>query len=84
MTVSEIIARLGGTAEMMRLFGVGASAVSNWRSANRFPDRLHLRVLRLCEERGVPLTADELLSTSNSRVRRDVSPSSDSTMSEKR
>ena len=63
MTVSEIIDALGGTAEVARHFGVGRTAVGNWRSWGRFPDRLHLRLLALCEDRGVPLTRDELLST---------------------
>lgn len=53
-TVREVVEALGGHQAVMELFGVSyMSAVSNWIAADRFPDRLHLRVLRECEARGI-------------------------------
>lgn len=62
MQVSEVIDALGGNKAVAEMFGVGVSAVSNWRSWNKFPPRLHLRVLRECEARGLdfdPAPADQ-------------------------
>lgn len=53
MPIDDVIDALGGNKEVAALFGVGSSAVSNWRSAGRFPERLHLRVYRICQERGI-------------------------------
>lgn len=53
MQVSDVIAAMGGNKAVAELFGVGVTAVSNWRKWNRFPPRLHLRVLRECEARGL-------------------------------
>lgn len=53
MTVTEVIQALGGTAAMKAMFGVKAPAVSHWRKTNRFPPKLHLRILRECFARGI-------------------------------
>lgn len=53
MTVSEFIAAIGGNSSAAAAFGVGASAVCNWKAANRMPDRLHLKALRLAAEKGL-------------------------------
>lgn len=58
MTVTELTDKFGGTGETAKIFGVKSSAVSNWRTWNRFPPRLHLRVLREAEGRGIELPAD--------------------------
>lgn len=52
MNVSDTIDALGGTAETSRLFGVSMAAVSQWR-ASGFPARLHLRIYRECQSRGI-------------------------------
>lgn len=52
-TLPEVIALLGGNKGVAEIFGVRSSAVSNWRAAGRFPERLHLQVDRLCKERGI-------------------------------
>tara|TARA_R100001244_G_scaffold2541_1_gene3934 strand:- start:10680 stop:10886 length:207 start_codon:yes stop_codon:yes gene_type:complete len=64
MDVSAIIAALGGNKAVADLFGVLPSAVSNWKAAGRFPDRLHLRVFLECQSRGVSVPP-ELLSTTS-------------------
>ena len=51
MTVSEFIAAIGGNPSAARLFGVTRPAVCNWKAANRLPDRLHLKALKLAAER---------------------------------
>ncbi|BBK37719.1 hypothetical protein STAQ_27970 [Allostella sp. ATCC 35155] len=53
MTLSEFIDALGGTAKVAEIFGVGPSAVSNWKAWGRLPDRLHLRAARLAADRGL-------------------------------
>lgn len=54
LTVREVVKELGGHDAVKDLFGVShISAVSNWIAANRFPDRLHLRVERECKAKGI-------------------------------
>lgn len=59
MTVSDIVQELGGNAATAALFGVGVTAVSNWKAANAFPERHHFRIWRLCQERGLDWTPPE-------------------------
>lgn len=47
-TAIEAIDALGGTTKVATRFGVKPSAVSNWRAANRIPDRLHFRFAETC------------------------------------
>ena len=53
LTVGGFIDELGGNQATALIFGVGASAVSNWRAANALPARLHLRALRIAQERAL-------------------------------
>jgi hypothetical protein len=53
LTVREVVKGLGGHDAVSKLFDVSIPAVSNWIAADRFPDRLHLRVLRACAEKGI-------------------------------
>lgn len=41
-SVSEVIDELGGNAKAAALVGLGASAVSNWRSRGRIPAEFFL------------------------------------------
>jgi hypothetical protein len=62
LTVRDVVKAFGGHTPTSELFGVTVPAVSNWISDNRFPDRLHLRVLRECEAKGIkydPACADQ-------------------------
>jgi hypothetical protein len=59
-SVDRFVIAFGGTTATARLFGVLPSAVSNWRRADRFPDRLQLRVVRECERRGIEPPAFDL------------------------
>lgn len=59
-TVNELIDELGGTTAVAKLFGVGSSAVSNWRKAERFPAGVHYLISRLATERGIKLPKDFL------------------------
>ncbi len=60
MNVSQIIAAFGGTSAMARIFNVGPSAVSNWKRDGRFPARLHYRIVKAAEERGIHVPDDLL------------------------
>lgn len=53
MKVSELIDALGGTTETAKIAGVGKSAVSNWRAAEKIPARLGLFFHRVCAERDI-------------------------------
>jgi len=55
MTVNELIDAFGGTTATAMIFKVLPSAVSNWRHDGKFPERLHLRILREAEKRGIPV-----------------------------
>ena len=50
----RVIFNLGGRSKVASLFGVTGPAVSNWIARNAFPARLHLRVYRECQARGIP------------------------------
>jgi hypothetical protein len=43
-TVDDLVEALGGTNVVARLLGVGASAVSNWRSSGEVPKGWHLEL----------------------------------------
>lgn len=60
MTVSDVIEALGGTSAAAKMFGVRPSAVSNWKSFGRFPDRVHHRVFLECQSRGIDLPPELL------------------------
>ena len=67
MTVSDVIDAMGGYKAVAALFGVGPSAVCNWKAANRFPDRLHYRVMLECRRRRIKIT-DEILNGQPTRA----------------
>ena len=52
-TVSDAVDAFGGTTVTSKIFGVLPSAVSNWRTDGRFPDRLHYRISKEAEQRGL-------------------------------
>lgn len=54
-TVSQVIDAFGGTSATARLFNVGPSAVSNWRAAGAFPDRLHYRISQEAKTRRIKI-----------------------------
>lgn len=56
-TMDELIDVFGGADATAKAFGVGVTAVSNWKAWGRLPSRLHLRAVRLAAQRG--LTIDE-------------------------
>lgn len=51
--VRDVVKALGGHQATADLFEVTVPAVSNWIAADAFPARLHLRVLRECEAKGI-------------------------------
>lgn len=53
LSVRDVVKSLGGHKPVADLFGVTVPAVSNWIRDDRFPDRLHLRVLRECASKGI-------------------------------
>ena len=70
MEVADVVKALGGNKAVAEFFGVRSSAVSNWKRDNAFPPRLHLKILKFAEERGVALEAGDLdpeLSTTRRR-----------------
>jgi hypothetical protein len=60
MTVSEIIAALGGNRAVASLCDVGASAVSNWKAHGKFPERVHFRIYRACKENDIAISEADL------------------------
>ena len=52
-TIDELIEALGGTSAVSRWLGVGASAVSNWRTRNELPGGWHLRLYLEAMRRGI-------------------------------
>ena len=54
-SASAVIDALGGTTKAAKLFGVLPSAVSNWRLSG-FPARLHYRVAKEVEGRGLEIS----------------------------
>lgn len=55
MTVKQVIDKLGGNREVAELLGVTPPAVSNWKAFGRFPERLHFRLYKICQDRGIEL-----------------------------
>jgi hypothetical protein len=53
MNVTQFVENLGGNRTAAKLFSVGETAVCNWKRENRVPAKLHLRIVRLCAERGI-------------------------------
>ena len=53
MTVTEFIKAFGGPGPLARFCGVGLSAVSNWKKAGQLPARLHYKLAREAERRGI-------------------------------
>lgn len=53
MTVADVIEKLGGNKRVAAMFGVTAPAVSNWKGKGCFPPRLHFRIFKACQERGI-------------------------------
>jgi len=67
MTLDELIQAFGGTAATAKKFGVVPSAVSNWKSAGQFPERMHFRVFQEAQALGISLPADFFQAESNAR-----------------
>ena len=68
MTVNDVVEQFGGTAKMAEIFGVLPSAVSNWKAANRIPPRLHYRLSRLVQERGIVIDESIFEDSSDTRA----------------
>lgn len=66
-TVADFIDALGGPTETAKLFGVGASAVSNWKGANKLPLRLYRDVHRICHSKMIN-TPDHLFGAERESV----------------
>ena len=59
MTVSEIIAGLGGTSKVAKFAGWPTSTVDSWITANHVPEWRRPALLRMAIEKGLALsTAD--------------------------
>lgn len=59
-TMDEFVDLFGGADATAKAFGVGVTAVSNWKAWGRLPSRLHLRAVRLAAQRGMTI-AEEIL-----------------------
>lgn len=53
--VESVVAAFGGTNAMAKEFGVLPSAVSNWKAQGYFPERMHYRLAKKAEARGLKL-----------------------------
>lgn len=65
MTLEELIRAFGGTAATAKKFGVVPSAVSNWKSAGQFPERMHFRVFQEAQTLGITLPSGFFQADSN-------------------
>lgn len=65
MSVDSLIARLGGEEAIAARFGLTPKAVWQWANRGQIPGRWHLPLLAFARESEVPLTPEELLSTTN-------------------
>lgn len=59
MTVHEFIEKLGGNNAAADMFGVGRTAVCNWKTWGKLPKRLHLRAFKLARERGLDFDPED-------------------------
>jgi len=64
VSVSALIERLGGDAEVAGWFGLSAKAVELWRRRNRIPDRWQLPLYDEACRKGLSISRAEVLSTS--------------------
>lgn len=53
MRIDDVITALGGPEATAKLFGVGRTSISNWKTFRRFPEYLHWRVVKECRKRGI-------------------------------
>lgn len=58
VSVEAVIKAFGGNAGMAARYRVLPSAVSNWKTANRFPPRLHWRIEKDAEELGFTVSPE--------------------------
>lgn len=52
-TVAKVVEAFGGTAATAEIFGVGWSAVSNWKKDKRFPQRMWMPIYNEAEKRNL-------------------------------
>jgi hypothetical protein len=57
-TTRDVITALGGDDAVGRMFGVGKTAVSNWRCTSRFPGYTALAMKEALVEKGFDAPAD--------------------------
>ncbi len=67
MEAPELIAALGGRVELAAALGVSRDRVRMWSQRGRFPWEQHDPLLDFAEERGVPLTREQLRELSTTR-----------------
>ena len=65
-TVEEVIDRLGGSAEVADLIGVGVSAVSNAKSRNSFPHSWRMRLWQEAQRQNLEIAPDLIGMNENS------------------
>jgi len=54
-SVASVIEAFGGPTKMGEAFGIRPSAVSNWKAAGRFSERMHYRIKVEAEARGIEI-----------------------------
>jgi hypothetical protein len=52
-TVAELIDMLGGSSKVAREFGIGPSAVSNWKRIGRFPSHSYFKLTEQLKRKGI-------------------------------
>ncbi|WP_375594608.1 carph-isopro domain-containing protein [Algihabitans albus] len=64
--VNEVVRRFGGAAALADELGLGTTkAVEQWIRRGHIPGKWHLTLLEMARDRGVSLTAEELLSATS-------------------
>ena len=59
MDMNEVIKGLGGTCAVAKIIGVSPQAVSNWKARGKLPPQWHLKIYKLCREKGWDYDPDE-------------------------
>lgn len=56
-----VIREFGGVRKLARLLGKNPSGISRWKRRKRVPTACQRRILELARERGVNITAEDLI-----------------------
>ena len=68
MSASDVVKKFGGQTALSPLVGVNQSAIAYWVKRGTIPAKWHARLLQLASEKGISLTASDLIAGSAENV----------------